>query len=319
MKTSLVMAIYNGEKYIIEQLESIISQSVKIDEAILIDDCSTDDSYQMVHQFIDGYKLMNWKIIKNESNLGYRNNFKKGLQMATGDVIFLSDQDDRWHRNKVETMLKYMNDNVLTLASSFHFMNQKGEKFDIQKIKGRSNNNLLFQEVDNILTEIELKQLLEMNFSQGCTMAIRKNIVDEYLRVSTGKLPHDWELNMISSVHHGCYYLDIPLIDYRIHSHNTIGMDNVVEGSIIKEKKQRVKERIIQTREQIKNTEFALTLDLDSHQKEFCLKYQEYLKYRVNAMENKKIVSLFFYFVRGKYKQFGRTKTFLGDLVNIIK
>lgn len=319
MKTSLVMAIYNGEKYIIEQLESIRNQTVKIDEAIFIDDCSTDNSYHMVHQFIDGYQLMNWKLIKNENNLGYRNNFKKGLELASGDIVFLSDQDDRWHNNKVETMLKYMSDEVLTLASSFRFIDQKGEHFEVKKIKGRSNNNLLFQEVDQDLTEIKLDSLLEMNFSQGCTMAIRQSIIQEFLNVTTGKLPHDWELNIISSIHHGCYYLDIPLIDYRIHNNNTIGMDNIVEGNIIEEKKMRVNQRIMQTMEQIKNTEFALTLNLDLKQKDFCLKYKEYLSYRVNAMENKKIFSLIIYFLKGKYGHFGRIKTFIGDVINIIK
>lgn len=319
MKTSLVMAIYNGEKYIIEQLESIINQTVPIDEAILIDDCSTDCSYQIVQQFISGYQLINWKLIKNENNLGYRNNFKKGLEMVSGDIVFLSDQDDRWHENKVETMLEYMSDNVLTLASSFNFINQEGKKFEVKKIKGRSNNNLLFQEVDQDLTEIKLDSLLEMNFSQGCTMAIRRKIIEEYLNKTEGMLPHDWELNIISSTHHGCYYLDIPLIDYRIHNNNTIGMDNIVEGNIIEEKKMRVNQRIMQTKEQIKNTEFALTLDLDSKQKDLCLKYKEYLCYRVNAMKNKKIFSLIIYFLKGKYGHFGRIKTFLGDLINIIK
>ena len=319
MKTSLVMAIYNGEKYIVEQLESIKNQTVKIDEAIFIDDCSTDNSYHMVHQFIDGYQLMNWKLIKNENNLGYRNNFKKGLELASGDIVFLSDQDDKWHSNKVETMLKYMSDEVLTLASSFRFIDQKGKPFEVKKIKGRSNNNLLFQEVDKDLTEIKLDSLLEMNFSQGCTMAIRQSIIQEFLNVTTGKLPHDWELNIISSTHHGCYYLDIPLIDYRIHNNNTIGMDNIVEGNIIEEKKMRVNQRIMQTMEQIKNTEFALTLNLDLKQKDLCLKYKEYLSYRVNAMENKKIFSLIIYFLKGKYGHFGRIKTFIGDVINIVK
>ena len=319
MKTSLVMAIYNGEKYIIEQLESIRNQTVPIDEAILIDDCSTDCSYQIVQQFISGYQLINWKLIKNENNLGYRNNFKKGLEMVSGDIVFLSDQDDRWHENKVETMLEYMSDNVLTLASSFNFINQEGKKFEVKKIKGRSNNNLLFQEVDQDLTEIKLDSLLEMNFSQGCTMAIRRKIIEEYLNRTTSMLPHDWELNIISSIHHGCYYLDMPLIDYRIHNNNTIGMDNIIEGNIVEEKKQRVNQRIYQTKEQIKNAEFALTLDLNSHQKELCEKYKEYLSYRVYAMENKKAFSLIAYFIKGKYRQFGRIRTFLGDLINIIK
>lgn len=319
MKTSLVMAVYNGEKYIIEQLESIINQTVKIDEAVLIDDCSTDKSYHLIRQFIDGYKLNNWKLIKNDHNLGYRNNFKKGLEIASGDIIFLSDQDDRWHKNKVETMLKYLKADVLTLSSSFNFIDQDGKNFKIKKIKGRSNNNLLFQEVTELLTEIKIESLLEMNFSQGCTMALKKDVVDEYLKMTKGSLPHDWELNIISSIHNGCYYLDIPLIDYRIHKNNTIGMDNIVDNNIIEEKKQRINERIKQTKAQINNADFTLTLDLNNSQKDYCLKYKEYLSYRVKAMENKRIFLLIIYFLKGKYRKFGRFKTFLGDMVNIIK
>lgn len=76
-EVSLVMAVYNGEKYLIEQLDSIRKQTYLIDEVILIDDVSTDNSYELIHQYIDGYKLINWKLIKNENNLGYRKNFKK--------------------------------------------------------------------------------------------------------------------------------------------------------------------------------------------------------------------------------------------------
>ena len=123
MKVSLVMAVYNGEKYLIEQLDSIRKQTYLIDEVILIDDVSTDNSYELIHQYIDGYKLINWKLIKNENNLGYRKNFKKGLEIVDGDIIFLSDQDDRWHLNKIEVMVEKMSQsNILSLASSFNFM-----------------------------------------------------------------------------------------------------------------------------------------------------------------------------------------------------
>ena len=67
MKVSLVMAVYNGEKFLIEQLDSIRKQTYLIDEVILIDDVSTDNSYELIHQYIDGYKLINWKLIKNEN------------------------------------------------------------------------------------------------------------------------------------------------------------------------------------------------------------------------------------------------------------
>lgn len=320
MKVSLIMAIYNGEKYLIEQLDSIRNQTCFIDEVLLIDDVSTDSSYEIIRKYIDGYKLSNWKLMKNETNLGYRKNFYKGLSLVTGDIIFLCDQDDRWHLDKIEIMLNHMkNDNVLSLASSFNFMDETGKCFEIEQIRGRSNNNLLYKEVCDILTEVELDNLLEMNFSQGCTMAVKKIIKDKFLEISNNELPHDWELNIIAAVNNGCFYLDKPLIDYRIHNNNTIGMDNIVDNSIINEKRERVNKRIVQTKEQIKNVNFALKLELSNTQKERCFDYKAYLSNRVYMMENKKNFKLLIYYIKGNYKGFGQFKTFIGDLIASMK
>ncbi|WRK53129.1 hypothetical protein SD457_23880 [Coprobacillaceae bacterium CR2/5/TPMF4] len=80
-----------------------------------------------------------------------------------------------------------------------------------------------------------MKYLLRCNFSQGCTMAVRKELVEEYLNVFNKSIPHDWALNLIAASHHGCYYLDESLIKYRIHNNNTIGLD-FIEDSIFDEK-----------------------------------------------------------------------------------
>ena len=105
MKISLVMATYNGAKYLNEQLDSIKNQTLKLDEVIIVDDVSTDDTSYLVEKYISNHQL-NWIFIKNEKNLGYKGNFKKGLAHASGDVIFLCDQDDIWHLDKVERMVE---------------------------------------------------------------------------------------------------------------------------------------------------------------------------------------------------------------------
>ena len=74
-----------------------------------------------------------------------------------------------------------------------------------------------------------------------------------------------------------------------------------------------------QTELQINNVDFALSLNLDKEQKNYCNRYKNYLSYRVNAMKKKKIFSLIFFFMKRKYKEFGSLKTFLGDIANIIK
>lgn len=111
MKTSVAIATYNGEKYIIAQLESILNQSKKVDEVIITDDISSDDTVSVVNDFIKENNLSDsWKIVVNEENLGYAENFRKCMDMTTGDIIFLCDQDDIWELDKVEKMYSVMED-----------------------------------------------------------------------------------------------------------------------------------------------------------------------------------------------------------------
>ncbi len=104
MKISVVMTTYNGKKHIYEQLCSLANQTRKPDQLLIFDDCSTDDTVSIVKRFIEMKNLCNWKIIENESNLGWRKNFMFGLLKAEGDYIFPCDQDDIWSEDKIEKM-----------------------------------------------------------------------------------------------------------------------------------------------------------------------------------------------------------------------
>ena len=317
MKISLIMAVYNGEKYLIKQLQSINNQTNKIDEVILIDDCSKDRSVEIVEEFIKESQLDNWKLIINNENLGYKNNFKKGLSLVSGDIIFLADQDDIWHLDKVEKILTVMNDDILAISSSFDFINQDDQKFQIKQNINKSNNNIIDFKITEKLTKIDLKYLLKSNIAQGCTMAVRKELVKEYLQVTKSKLPHDWDLNLIASIHNGCYFYDEKLIDYRIHDANTIGDE--VDQTFLENKDKRTKDRISYLKSELGNVEYALGLDLTSQDHNMCLRNKKYLNDRIKYIEAKKILKLIKYYISGNYREFGRLKTFLGDIVSIVR
>ena len=232
MKISLVMATYNGAKYLNEQLDSIKNQTLKLDEVIIVDDVSTDDTSYLVEKYISNHQL-NWIFIKNEKNLGYKGNFKKGLAHASGDVIFLCDQDDIWHLDKVERMVEALKNHpeIKTLASSFNFVDGQGKPFSIEQKKGYANQNLLHKDVIDEIERVDLSLVKITNFSQGCCMAVRKEEVEIFLKNTQSKYPHDWELNLIAAMQDGCYFYNVPLIDYRIHDKNTIGLDDVIHNS----------------------------------------------------------------------------------------
>lgn len=98
-KVSVVMATYNGEKYIREQIDSILNQSYPIYELIIQDDCSTDATpticraYEVAHP--------NVHFFRNEHNLGFNDNFRTAAMRTTGDYVAISDQDDIWFPEKI--------------------------------------------------------------------------------------------------------------------------------------------------------------------------------------------------------------------------
>lgn len=106
---SVVMATYNGGKYIERQLTTLLEQTRRPDEVIICDDVSTDNTAQLVQKFIKEHSLSDkWHFSINEKNLGYRKNFAQALAKATGNYIFLADQDDEWHADKLAKMTALM-------------------------------------------------------------------------------------------------------------------------------------------------------------------------------------------------------------------
>lgn len=122
MIISVAMATYNGEKYIDQQLMSILKQTMAVDEVIICDDCSQDNTVAIIKNFISKYNLgSSWKVEVNERNLGYASNFIQAVSRTNGAYIFFCDQDDIWVLDRVERLTKVMakNSNIKMLGSEF--------------------------------------------------------------------------------------------------------------------------------------------------------------------------------------------------------
>ena len=111
MKISVCMATYNGEKYIAEQIRSILPQLSEDDEVIVSDDGSSDDTLDIVRSFNDP----RIRIVQNELEHGYTKNFENALNHANGDIIFISDQDDVWKPDKVRIMCEALKEKNLAV------------------------------------------------------------------------------------------------------------------------------------------------------------------------------------------------------------
>lgn len=226
LKVSVAIATYNSQKYIIDQLKSIVNQTVPVNEVILTDDCSSDSTVEIINNFIVNEKLYNWTLYQNTKNLGYAENFKKAISKASGDIIILCDHDDLWLPNKVSIIKNVFSakPEILALATSFVRIDENGCEKPIRNLWRHSNNNLIRHSVKkDSLNQISIKEIAVNNISPGCCCAFRASIKEDILKYETS-LPHDWQINFIASVKGGLFYLDSITTKYRIYEKNTIGL-----------------------------------------------------------------------------------------------
>ncbi|WP_281771613.1 glycosyltransferase [Faecalitalea cylindroides] len=224
---SVAMTTYNGEKYIRKQIESILNQSMKVDEIIVCDDGSTDKTVEILKE----YPV---RVIQNKKNLGYRLNFKKAMSLCSHEYTFLCDQDDIWEQDKVKIMIDIMknNPNIHVLASSFAYINSKDDLILMKQKRNFSNNNLYPKPVKlGALVPVSFDEYLPMNYFQGCSLVLDKWIKNLVLNNFDTRLPHDWLISMIASSYQGMFFLNKPLFKYRLHDKNSIGVEYLTQST----------------------------------------------------------------------------------------
>ncbi|WP_302660099.1 glycosyltransferase family 2 protein [uncultured Clostridium sp.] len=218
---SVALATYNGEKYIKEQLISILNQTIKVDEIIICDDCSNDKTISIVKQILKMNSLnIDIKIVENKSNMGYIANFNQAIELTKGEYIFLADQDDIWEIDKVEKSIKFLTDNNYdAMCSKFKLIDKYGN--EIKDNANFSINNYLRNNKGN--NTIPLSRLVFGNISPGCTYCFNRRVKDIYLRVNDREVIHDYQIMLIAASVGKVGLIDEPLIKYRLHDNNSIG------------------------------------------------------------------------------------------------
>lgn len=113
---SIALCTYNGKDYIKEQLDSILVQTYPNLEVVIVDDCSSDGTIDILNHYKNKYPII--KLYQNEENLGFIRNFEKAISLTSGELIACSDQDDIWISNKIEKMVNQMESSVLIYSDS---------------------------------------------------------------------------------------------------------------------------------------------------------------------------------------------------------
>ncbi len=225
---SCALTTWNSNAYLEKQLDSLQNQTLPFDEVIIVDDASTNDTYNRLQTYIEKNHLSHWKVIEHAANQGFIAAFQDALKAASGDLIFLCDHDDLWYPDKVQIMAQQfdLRPNLQVLACSFDLIDGNDQQIADKVSMRRGNHNLIRKPVvHGGFTPMNFEDLTAYNFAPGCTLALKKEVKDQYLSQAQDlDLPHDWAISVIGALTGQLGYLDLPLIGYRQHGANTLGL-----------------------------------------------------------------------------------------------
>jgi len=219
---TIALCTYNGEEFLKEQLDSLVAQTYQNIEVVVIDDCSTDNTYNIVLSYAE--KHPNFSVYRNEENIGFLKNFEKALSHCHGELIALCDQDDLWHTEKIALQVAAIGDNIMIYHDS-EFIDENG--------------NLLGEKISddhNFYRGDEPKVFLLRNCVSGHAMLFKKELL-QYALPFHGNSYHDWWLTYVAVNVSKIDFIPQCLVKYRRHTASSTVKD-------VQSKNQRIMQNI---------------------------------------------------------------------------
>jgi glycosyltransferase involved in cell wall biosynthesis len=219
MKVSVAMATYNGEKYLEQQIDSILSQLGSEDELIISDDHSSDQTLAFIERYIkEDHRV---KLFMNEES-GVTSNFENAIKRTQNEIIFLSDQDDIWKPEKVKIVKDYYEKNLhIQMIMS-----------DITVVDNQLNPTIeSFYDFRGSRAGV-LKNIIKNSYI-GCAMSFRKELKTKILPIPRNVPMHDMWIGLVADMNKSALLIPEKLIYYRRHDATVTSVENT---SSIKEK-----------------------------------------------------------------------------------
>ena len=213
----ILLATYNGEKYLECQLDSILKQTYNNIRILINDDCSTDGTRKILEEYEKKDKriLVNY----NEKNLGYIKNFENLLKRVENNYFMLSDQDDYWMPQKVEKSYK----KLIETESDLVFTDLEPVDNELKTITPSMVRFMKFK--PNIDKYNDYRLVFLRNCVTGCTILSKRTLIQKYIPIPENKIMvHDWWMALIISQTGKLVFLDEPTIKYRQHGNNQLGI-----------------------------------------------------------------------------------------------
>lgn len=199
---SVCIATYNGEKFIKEQIASILVQLHANDEIIISDNGSTDNTLKIISEFIDE----RIKVFHYDINKDLIRNFENALNKCNGDYIFLSDQDDFWMAEKVSRMMSFLYSNDVVICDC-QLINEEGNMFESSFYKINGSKKGFFHNLTH-------------NSYLGCCLGFRRDVLKLALPFPLDIPMHDIWIGFVAEIFFKPVFIDDQLLKYRRHGDN---------------------------------------------------------------------------------------------------
>jgi glycosyltransferase involved in cell wall biosynthesis len=212
-KISIALITYNGEKYIREQLDSILNQTIQDFEIVVCDDCSADSTRFILTEYAqkDTRIVLNF----NEKNLGFLKNIEKAIKLCKGEFIAFADQDDIWEIEHLSVLYSNIGDNFLICGDTLS-VNEEGNSLNFRL------SQLFMIDINSLKNNNEhlLRLLVMDNIFQGAAMMLNRKIVDMALPFPNEIEYHDIWLALCAMAFNKFVYIPTVIIKHRRHSVN---------------------------------------------------------------------------------------------------
>lgn len=228
---TVLLAVFNGEKYLKEQIESILNQSVKNIKIVIRDDGSTDNSAEIIKFYCKEYPDIVSCVVGAPTGSA-KQNFAELLKNCGDDYIMFCDQDDVWLPDKIEKTLVAMK--KAEDSQETPILVHTDLKVTDGKLNVISNSFFEFQKL--IQNDITLPRLLVQNYVTGCTVMINRALKEKCAAIPKESIMHDWWLALVAVLFGRLVCVNEPTMLYRQHGDNQVGAKAAYGIAFIKRK-----------------------------------------------------------------------------------
>lgn len=220
-RVSVALCTHQGERWIEEQLRSILGQSRPVSEIVIGDDASTDGTLDVVRRVASETDVP-IRIRRHDSPLGVAANFADAIAATSGDVVALSDQDDVWHPDRLERLLPHL-EGVALVHSDARLVGADGAPLGSTL---EASLEMSAWERAALEEGRAIDALLRRNLVTGATAIVRREAAVAALPVPPAWIHDEW-LAVCAALGDGVRYVPEPTIDYRQHGGNAIGVQRL--------------------------------------------------------------------------------------------